>query len=423
MKSLSLSKLAILMVFAFSFQHTCAQFTSIVEDSQTQVLPDSNKTYFVPDVTTKRMRWARKETHWVTFKLGFAPILDYNLNIQDDDSKQQVGEQDSRFDIRSARMMLRGKINFKRPWTYLISAEYLGNDRAEGTEPFGFTDIKLIIPFTDNDEIWIGKVKETFVYEMVGDAANLPHFERLLSPFFKSRNNGIIYKHYFLKDRMTLSAGWFNEWVSNSYDFSSSANSFTGRLTGLVKWQDEGKQFIHMGLGFRYVEAQDGVIRLRGKNESNVSSNYVDTGDMIADNQFNLSLEQLWSLQNFSFLLEYVHNWVDTPEGFEQFKGYYLTTSYVISGEQRPYDKRAAYARRIMPDGEYGALEVVARAGRVNLNSGDISGGINTRFDIGLNWWATQYWKTGIIYGISNLNREGLVGVTNSIQMRIQWIY
>ena len=36
----------------------------------------------------------------------------------------------------------------------------------------------------------MGKIKEPFVYEMVGDAANLPHVERLLSPFFVNRNIG-----------------------------------------------------------------------------------------------------------------------------------------------------------------------------------------------------------------------------------------
>jgi hypothetical protein len=37
----------------------------------------------------------------------------------------------------------------------------------------------------------IGKLKQTFAYEMVGDAANLPQSERLLTPFFKSRDLGV----------------------------------------------------------------------------------------------------------------------------------------------------------------------------------------------------------------------------------------
>jgi len=96
--------------------HTAyGQFTSLVDDSQTQVFPDSSKTYFIPDVTEKEMRWSQQRFKWLSLKLGFAPILDYNYIIQDDDNIDQVGEQDSRFDIRSARMMFKGKINFKNP--------------------------------------------------------------------------------------------------------------------------------------------------------------------------------------------------------------------------------------------------------------------------------------------------------------------
>ncbi len=404
--------------------HTAyGQFTSLVDDSQTQVFPDSSKTYFIPDVTEKEMRWSQQRFKWLSLKLGFAPILDYNYIIQDDDNIDQVGEQDSRFDIRSARMMFKGKINFKNPWQYLISVEYKGKDRPDGTDSFGLTDFRLVIPVGDKNEIYLGKLKETFIYEMVGDAANLPHMERLLSPFFKSRNIGMIYKHFFLDDRATIAAGWFNSWIDNDYSFSESANTFTARITGLPKWYQDGAQYIHMGLGVRYVEAQDGVIRLKGKNESNITSNFVDTGNIEADSQFNLSFEQLWSLENFSVLLEYVHSWVDTDSGYEQFHGYYATGSYVLSGDPRPYDKRSAYARRIMPDGKYGALELVGRVGRINLVSSTIDGGLLYRWDLGLNWWATQYWKAGIVYGIGNLKKDEVVGVTNSIQMRVQWIY
>ncbi len=400
-----------------------AQFTDLVDESQKQVLPDSSKTYFIPDASEKKMRWSKRDFKFMTLKLGFAPIIDYNWVIQNDESVGQVGDQESRFDIRSARVMFKGKLNFKNPWSYLIGVEYRGEDRPEGQDPFGFTDFRVVIPAGKQAEVSVGKIKETFIYEYVGDAANLPHFERWLNPFAVTRNIGVTYKHFFLDDRMTVTGGWFNGWLTNDLNFSESANTFTGRITALPKWYNDGKQFIHMGLGLRYTEAVDGMVRLKGKNESSISSNYVDTGDFPADDLINLSVEQLWSLDNFSFLLEYVHSWVDTPEGYEQFKGYYLTTSYVISGDTRPYDKRSAYARRVMPDGKYGALEVVGRIGKINLDSGDINGGINDRIDLGLNWWATQYWKAGIIWGLGHLERFDTMGVTNNIQMRIQWIY
>jgi phosphate-selective porin len=287
---------------------------------------------------------------------------------------------------------------------------------------FGFTDIKLVIPLSKNSELWVGQIKETFVYEMVGDAANLPHQERLLNPFFQSRNNGIQYRKFLMNNRMTISGGWFNKWPFNGQSFGESPNTLTARITGLPKWEKNGKQFIHAGISVRYAEANKNTIRLRGKNESNVSSNYVDTKEFEGTHQWNLGIEQLWSLENFSVLMEYVHNWSHATTGIEQFRGYYVTTSYILSGEQRPYDMKAAYARRVKPDDKSGAWELWFRIGRVNLDSRNIQGGINSRGTLGLNWWASQFWKLGFNYGVSNLDKNDMIGITNSFQWRIQWV-
>lgn len=404
--------------------HANAQHTDLVDDSQTQVMADTSKKYIIPELNAKKMKWTRFETEFFTTKLGFSSILDYNYNMQNEYSKKQVGEQESRFDIRSARLMFSGKLKFKNPWSYLVSIEYKGLDRREDDPAFGFTDWKLVIPFSKNSDITIGKIKETFVYEMVGDAANLPHFERLLNPFFASRNYGFTYHHFFFKNRITTSGGIYKDWLSTGESFSNSNTTYTARITGLPIWNNDGKQFIHTGVSVRYVDAQNGIVRLKNKNESNITSNYVDTGDMAATHQINFGFEQLWSLQNFSLLMEYVHNWTNTLAfGQQQFNGYYLTGSYVISGEQRPYDQRASYARRIKPKGKFGAWEFITRFGKNDLESNEIHGGINYRYDIGLNWWATQYWKLGTIYGIGKLEKEGITGTTNSIQCRLQWIY
>ncbi|KLT67719.1 OprO/OprP family phosphate-selective porin [Flavobacterium sp. ABG] len=417
-------KISIFLFFFFLSPKIFAQHTDLVDDSQTQILADTTRTYFIPDATHKGMRWSRSHNKWFSTKLGFAPILDYNTSFQDQDSKNQVGPQENRFDIRSARVMLSGKINFKNPWKYLISVEYKGFDRAEDDPNFGITDLKFVIPLSENSDITVGKIKETFVYEMVGDAANLPHFERLLNPFFNSRNIGAIYHHFFMNNRLAVAGGVFKDFIGNDKSFSNSNNTFTTRITGLPIWNNNGKEFIHIGVGVRYVDAKNDVIRLKGKNESNISSNYVDTGNLNASHQWNMSLEQLWSLDNFSVLMEYAHNWTATKDfGTEQFSGYYVTASYVVSGEQRPYDQKATYARRIKPTGKYGAWEIFTRVGQNDLETKEVHGGTNNRYDLGLNWWATQYWKAGMVYGIGNLDKGGITGITNNFQFRLQWIY
>ncbi|WP_163399255.1 porin [Flavobacterium fluviatile] len=424
MKKNYVFKIVFLLLFFLMSSKSFSQHTDLVDDSQTQILPDTTKSYFIPDPSHKGMKWSRTKNKWFTAKLGFAPILDYNANFQNQDSKNQVGTQESRFDIRSARVMLSGKINFKNPWQYLISVEYKGFDRPEDADQIGITDLKFVIPITKNSDIIVGKIKETFIYEMVGDAANLPHFERILNPFFNSRNNGLIYRHFFLNNRISASAGAYSSWPTSEKSFSDSDATYTARITALPKWNNEGKEFVHIAIGMRYVDVKNNIVRLKGKNESNISSYYVDTGTLNAPHQFNLSFEQLWSLDNFSVLMEYVHNWTPTYDlGMQQFSGYYVTGSYIFSGEQRPYDQKAAYARRIKPTGKYGAWEIIGRVGSNDLETRDVQGGINNHYSLGLNWWATNYWKTGFIYGVGNLDKNDVTGVTNSLQFRIQWIY
>ncbi|WP_443936986.1 OprO/OprP family phosphate-selective porin [Pedobacter sp. MW01-1-1] len=413
--------LIVLVFFCFTCSRVFAQNTNLVDSTQTKLLADTNKTYFLPEV--KKMKWTNFSNKLFSMQIGFVPILDYNAFFQDETSKQQVGVQENRLDIRSARLMTRGKIFFKNPWTYLISLEYKGLDRGEDDKPFGFTDIMFVIPAGKIGDFSVGKMKETFVYEMVGDAANLPQTERILSPFFVSRNTGVKWGKTIFNERMTLAAGYFNNFLATDTSVSGGANSFTARITGLPLNDEVNNEFVHLGISTRYLEAQNNTIRYKGKNESNITSNYVDTKNFTGSKQWNVGFETLYNHKNFSLLGEYVLSRAYTPTGVENFGGYYITGSYVISGEQRPYDKKAAYARRIKPTGKGGAWEIVGRYSNLDLESGAIDGGKLSKFYFGLNWWATQYWRITTGYGFSTLTQNHHQGVTNSLQVRLQWVY
>jgi hypothetical protein len=45
------------------------------------------------------------------------------------------------------------------------------------------------------------------------------------------------------------------------------------------------------------------------------------------------------------------------------------------------------------------------------------------RGTIGLNWWATRRWKIGFDYGVINLDRDGLHGLTHAFHTRMQWAF
>ena len=83
-------------------------------------------------------------------------------------------------------------------------------------------DVFIAIPLWKKGRIIIGKQKEPFIYELVGDSPNLPHQERLLNAFFEHRNIGVKYQDNYVNDRISFSLGVFNDWFKNGNSFGAS---------------------------------------------------------------------------------------------------------------------------------------------------------------------------------------------------------
>ena len=334
-----------------------------------------------------------------------------------------MNPQASKPDLRAGRFGLSGQIKFKRPWTYLIAGDF--NEVREGSDTlFEPLDVAVTIPLWKKARITIGKQKEPFIYEMVGDAANLPQQERILSPFFVTRNFGVRYLDNYLSDRMSFSVGIYNDWFESGLPIHKSGNRISSRLTGLPIDSADGRKFLHLGVGYRYVGADEGKLRYKGRPESNVTDNYVDSGNFSAKYANQLSLESLLNSGPFSLLTEYARAWVESREqGNPNFSGYYFTGSYVLTGETRPYDKKVGYARRIIPKSRWGAVELVGRFGHLDIDDALVAGGGLAKWYGGVNWWASRQWKFGMGYGLADLARFSTTGRTHLLMTRVQWIY
>ncbi|TPE58794.1 hypothetical protein FJQ54_17300 [Sandaracinobacter neustonicus] len=168
------------------------------------------------------------------------------------------------------------------PFSYQLSGEYQGFDGDPDTT-WQLTDLSLTFVLGSRTKLTVGKTKETFVYEMVGDAANLPAAERVLSPFFVSRNTGVRLTHVWgPAKRGTLSLGLYND----AWDIGAASRrgwDASARVTALV-WADpvNDSRYFHFGAAARHV-ASNGEMRFRGRPGSNVTDNFVDTSSFAAD--------------------------------------------------------------------------------------------------------------------------------------------
>jgi phosphate-selective porin OprO/OprP len=388
-------------------------------------IPVPESGYAVPELSEATTEKFAVRERLFTLKFGLALLVDHNSFDQDAPSLDQVGEQEDGWDDRSLRGMLRGTIGHEYKASYLVAGEYKGFDTEPG-DTWNMTDVSLTFPLGGPEtKLTVGKTKESFVYEMVGDAANLPQQERVLSPFFASRNVGLRLNRVLgAEHRMTAALGVFNDWWVDGDSFDDSGTDVAARFTGLL-WDDPDRhRFLHVGVAGRFTGAENGVLRYKGRPESNVTDNYVDTGNLSADHGLHLGLEALWNHGPFSLLAEYARADVDAPaHGDPVFDGAYLTFSWVVTGETRPYDRTVGYARRVMPTGRWGAPEIVARLSTVDLDDGSVAGGSFDKVYLGVNWWATRRWKAGAGWGRTWLDRFGVEGRTDAVQLRAQWIF
>ncbi|SFZ98930.1 Phosphate-specific outer membrane porin OprP; Pyrophosphate-specific outer membrane porin OprO [hydrothermal vent metagenome] len=374
---------------------------------------------------------AKKRTPLYTYSnsdfsinLSAGVLGDYTFFNQNRQNILQVGPQDNQLDLRAARAALYGKFNlFGEKFDYFVAcgfSDYMTRDAKTLCTLF---DATLFYTLPGNyGRIAVGKMKEPWSYEMVGDSASLMQHERLLNPLFQSRNIGIRYNNTYLDKFGTFSIGFFNDSIEEKLSFEKGSHQITTRITALPYISENNMNYFHLGISTRYNEGEDNTLRYKGKPESNVADWYVDTGVIEANYALEFGLEALWSYNGFSLLGEYIQSNVSSKSLNDPvFNGWYVTGGWVLTGEARPYDRNIGYARRIMPNGSNGALELIARYGTVDLDDGLVSGGTMDKWMIGANWWIDPYWKASVSYGTASLDRFNIHGKNDIMLVRLQW--
>ena len=382
-------------------------------------------------------KWNQLKTKYFTLNFGMAVFLDYNVPSQDDNNIAQVGKIESATEFRAQRLIFSGNLLFaKRPWRYMISANYIGMDAPPEGDKLSVIDLNVEIPFGKSGWLTLGKQKEGVGHEYVAPGSQLTYTERGSGEpaFIKQRNIGIRYSNSILKNRMTYTFGVFNNWLEkgNNNSFSDNGMQVTSRITYLPKFLS-ARDFVHVGVGYRYAGAPGGKISYKAKPEVNTAPSFISTGAFDASASSTLMLEGIAVHGPVSFVSEYMQAFVNSSSssnsGNPSFNYWQVGGSWFITGENRNYNQQTGNLGKLIPKKNFkfrkgggpGAFEIGARYTRSDFTSGLIDGGKFGRFTTAFSWFPNAHFRYEINYGISKLDKGGITGKANFLQLRAQF--
>ena len=147
--------------------------------------------------------------------------------------------------------------------------------------------------------------------------------------------------------------------------------------------------------------------RFRAKPEAGIlGTRLVDTGNLAFPGGIDrLGLEAAWIHGPFMVQGEYLTFSTD-PRDKPTFRGdgYYVSGSWVVTGESRPYKNGSI--GNIRPMNDFGAVEIALRYSQLDLNDGPVSGGKQNDWTIGANWYLGQHFKLQANYVHANSTKR-----------------
>lgn len=283
-------------------------------------------------------------------------------------------------DIRRARLYIAGQLY--RDWGYKLEYEF-DND--------SITDAFISYDGLENYQIMAGHFKDPFSLDYMISANNTMFMERALPTAFNAgRHMGLMGARN--SQYWTLAAGLFGDTVGNTGGAEDEGWGWSSR--GTLSPVNEPGKVVHFGLGLNYRDLQpSNEVRFSQAPESGVSGvRIVDTSTLTnADTMLKTGLEFATVMGPFTAQAEYIRTSVERDNISDaDFDGWYLQSSYFLTGESRPY-KNGVFGGikpdRRVGDGGIGAWEVAMRYSSLDLNDGAIEGGEADSMTLGLNWY------------------------------------
>jgi phosphate-selective porin OprO/OprP len=394
--------------------------------------------FMVPLNYQDASKWNQFETKYINGIFVSAMVLDrMNWLSQDQNSEDQWGDLDfyDGGEIRGFRFGFVGTLNFEKPWIYTVFAATHAFDKGfevKDDDDLTFFDYRLDIPFFKNSVMSIGKQKEPISMERLTGGTFLWNQERaaISDALMPSRNIGVVWNGSSPEKYSSWAFGVFNNWLEEKNSFDESATQYVSRLAWAPLRSADDSNLLHLGFGYRYSDAKEGF-RYATEPEFNKAPDFVDTGFgtdtgvLPADKTQTFNFELAWRRGPTTLHSEYTRSDVDNPAlGNPSFDGYFVTASWILTGEMRAYNKKSGVfggipvAKSVYQNGK-GSWELYARYSDLDFDDGAISGGKMQIAALGLNWWLTPFFSVNAGYKYIWNEMEGMQAESSGLMTRL----
>jgi phosphate-selective porin OprO/OprP len=360
--------------------------------------------------------------------LGGRLHVDVAYFSEDDDNVAAFGEPDPGFELRRAFLEFGGvykqlDFNFWVNLSNFADFNILGNDENFGSQ----VDFRNIfvglhgIPVVGN--VRVGYFKEPFGLEEITSSNDITFMERSLTDaFIERRNLGVMLQRRFTEERrMTAAVGVYRD-ANNDLE-TDDGYGVTGRVTAAPILTEDGRRVLHFGTSATFRVPSDDTLRFLSRPESATGAVFVDTAFFDADRELRVGLEAATVLGSLSLQTEALVAASDAPAADDPvFWSYYVMASYVLTGEHRSYRERvgafgSVHPARPFPAEGAGAWELAGRYSYLDLDSGNLEGGVLHDWTIGLNWYANQHAR--VMFNYIAAHPQGF-GFEHILQARLQ---
>ena len=360
---------------------------------------------------------------------------------QNDTSKTQSGNINNGAEFRRARLMVFGEafdvVEYRAQFDFATPTNANPTDpgyNSYSDQP-AFKDVYIAIKELPLAGTWkVGHFKEPFGLEQLTSDSYITFMERSLGDeggIVPGRNMGMQIGNTYDDERGTWAMGWF---VSREGDTpplwqnDNGGTAFTTRYTYLP-WYDEateGRGLWHLGAAYSYRDVPDGRVSICARPECHLANSVIgsSTWDLNVVDQQLFGAETAVVYGPFSAQAEYFGSWLDRSGARQDvnFNGAYVTFSYFLTGEHRPYDRKAGAFARVKPFENFfrvraedgccytgkGAWEIAYRYSYLDLMdtlTTTSKAGRCSDNTVGLTWYMNPYTRVMADYVFSNVDR------------------